>query len=114
MQQCINDNIEDETLKSVLNEFANDVLTDDRSKAFPNYNRLYELTENAIASKHDNESTFPPMFSWLSEAEKLEAKQEIESNPPLNIKKIAEPSLINFEQFVYPRLQNPPHIDYYY
>lgn len=99
-------------MKSVLNEFANDVLSDDRKKAFPDYNRLYELTESAIASKHGNDSTFPPMFSWLSEAEKLEAKKEIESDSP-NIMDIAEPSLINFEKFVYPSLENPPIIKYH-
>lgn len=111
MQKCINDNVDDGALKLIINEIANEVFSNNVSKAFPDYDRLYELVNVEMAKMHESNSTLPPMFSWLSEAQKLQAKHEIDSTVPLNIRtEITEPSSIDFKTFSYPHVKHPTAI----
>lgn len=78
--------ISDESLIKVLIEFGDEAFTKDSSILFPDYDRLEEFISNEINKKHGNNLQFPPMFSWLSDEEKLKAKMEMEENPMPNIR----------------------------
>lgn len=103
---------EDESLRSVISAFANEVFTDDVNKRFPNYDYFYHLICVEIAKKHKkNNSKFPSVFTWLSNSEKQRAKDEFDANLVPKIEDIDEPSLINFDQFNYPVVDDLFEID---
>lgn len=98
-------------MRSVISAFADEVFTDDTKKRFPDYDNFYQLISAEIAKKHKNTSKFPPVFSWLSNAEKQRAKEEFDANLVPTIGDIDEPSLINFQTFPYPVEQSLSEID---
>lgn len=75
---------------------------------FPDYNGLYDLISGEIVKLHAKSAlTFPPMFSWLTDAEKREAVVAIRTvQPPFDIFDIDEPSTINFNTFSYPNVDD--------
>lgn len=91
-------------MKDVINEFADQVFTDDSVK-FPNYNHLHEFISGRIDKLHPKDSELPPMFSWLDEKQIQKAKEDFKSIAPLNIKDIVEPSKLNFKKFPYPNVR---------
>lgn len=102
-QECIDACIADKVLKLVINEFANEIYNEYPSKVFPDYNGLYDLISGEIIKLHaKSNSTFPPMFSWLTDVQKHEAKMAIDAQLSLDIMDIDEPSTINFNTFPYP------------
>lgn len=103
MQSCINETVTDVSLKIVLLAFAEEVYND--QKPFPDYDRLEELVRGEISEKHDTNSTFPPMFSWLTDAQKLEAKADIEAHPFNITTDIKQPSSINWGEYVFPNVE---------
>lgn len=87
----------------VLLAFAEEVYNDE--KEFPNYDSLEELVRGEIAKKHDNNSTFPPMFSWLTDEQKLTAKADFEAHPFNITTDIKEPTSIEWNEYVFPTVE---------
>lgn len=100
----INNFLPDGPVKDVINEFADQVFSDDSVK-FPNYNHLEEFISGKIAKLHPVNSSHPPMFSWLNEKQIQKAVEDFKSITPLNIKEIVEPSTLNFKKFPYPNVR---------
>lgn len=91
----IQDHISDPAFSRVLFEFGNEAFSDEHSKIFPDYDRLFDFITKEIKEKHANEHDgFEPMFSWLEGQDKFLANQHILTNPLPNIRsEIAHPSL---------------------
>lgn len=79
------EHISDESLIKVLIEFGDEAFTKNCSKLYPDYDRLEEFISNEIEVKNDSQQ-FPPIFSWLSDEEKVKATKKMKENPLPNIK----------------------------